>query len=98
MKYFYLLLCFSIFSCTSVSKGSVQFDGSPHMNNGGEGIRVAILPPKGVNIPANQEWFLSMIQSSLTSDFNKFSRMTVLDRQNLDEILKEQHLSMRIFF
>jgi hypothetical protein len=98
MKYFYLLLCFSIFSCTSVSKEGVQFDGSPYMSNGGEGIRVAILPPKGENIPANQEWFLSMIQSSLTSDFNKFSRMTVLDRKNLDEILNEQNLSMSGYF
>ena len=98
MKYFYLLLYFSIFSCTSVPKESVQFDSSPNMSNGGEGIRVAVLQPKGVNIPTNQEWFLSMIQSSLTSDFNKFSRMTVLDRQNLDEILNEQNLSMSGYF
>jgi hypothetical protein len=54
---------------------------------------LAVLQPKGVNIPQNQEWFLSMIQGSLTSDFNKFSKMTVLDRQYLDVILAEQNLS-----
>jgi hypothetical protein len=61
--------------------------------DGGKGIRLAILQPKGINITKEQEWFLSMVQGSLTSDFNKFSKMTILDRQYLDDILTEQVLS-----
>jgi hypothetical protein len=34
-----------------------------------------------------------MVQGTLTADFNKFSAMTVLDRQNLEKILEEQKLS-----
>jgi hypothetical protein len=69
-------------------------DSSLFTGDGGKGIRLAILLPKGVNILKNQEWILSMIQGSLTSDFNKFSKMTVLDRQHLDDVLAEQKLSM----
>jgi hypothetical protein len=39
-------------------------------------------------------WLLAMIQGSLTSDLNRFSGMTVIDRQYLDTILSEQTLSL----
>jgi tetratricopeptide (TPR) repeat protein len=35
-----------------------------------------------------------MIQSSITGDFQKFSAMTIIDRQNLEKILGEQKLSL----
>jgi len=67
---------------------------SIHSSKSGEGIHLAVLQPNGKNIPQNQEWFLSMIQGSLTSDFNIFSKMIILDRQYIDDILAEQQFSL----
>ena len=36
----------------------------------------------------------SIVQSSITGDFHKFSAMTIIDRQNLEKILDEQTQSM----
>jgi hypothetical protein len=83
-------------SCASVSKESVpkEMVNADKPSSGNEGIRIAVLQPKGVNIPEDQEWLLAMVQSSLTSDFNRFSNMIILERQYLDTILEEQELSM----
>ena len=63
-------------------------------DTGGEGIRIAVLQPVGINMPAQEQWLLRLVQSTVTGDFNKFSAMTVIDRQNLDSILSEQNLSL----
>jgi hypothetical protein len=92
-----IALLFSVNSCASTpseTTGHINLNVPLGQGSKGEGIRLAVLQPKGVNIPQNQAWFLSMIQGALTSDFNKFSKMTVLDRQYLDDILAEQNLSM----
>ncbi|MDR0662725.1 MAG: CsgG/HfaB family protein, partial [Spirochaetaceae bacterium] len=69
--------------------------GQPFFSgDGGSGLRIAVLQPKGVNIPKGLSWCLSMIQGSLTGDFDRYSEMTVLDRRHLDEILEEQNLSL----
>ncbi|MDR3301109.1 MAG: CsgG/HfaB family protein [Spirochaetaceae bacterium] len=86
-----LALC-AILSCASASKGIANPDYPLYSGSGGKGLRLVVLQPKGVNIPKNQEWFLSIVQGSLTSDFNKFSKMTVLDRPHLDDILAEQKI------
>jgi len=62
--------------------------------DGGKGIRLAVLEPVGKGLSANEQWMLSMIQSSITGDFQKFSAMTIIDRQNLEKILSEQKQSM----
>ena len=61
---------------------------------GGADIRIAVLQPTGDNIPAQEQWLLRLVQSTITGDFNKFSAMTVIDRQNLDRILGEQNQSL----
>jgi hypothetical protein len=86
-----LALCL-LLSCASASKGIGNLDYPSDAGSGGKGLRLVVLQPKGVNIPKNQEWFLSIVQGSLTNDFNKFSKMTVLDRQHLDDILAEQKI------
>jgi len=58
--------------------------------DGGRGISLAVLEPAGRGITQNEQWMLSLIQSSITGDFNKYSAMTIIDRQNLETILKEQ--------
>lgn len=62
--------------------------------DGGRGIRLAVLEPGSVGLSVNEQWILSLIQSSLTGDFNKYSAITVIDRQNLEKILAEQTLSL----
>ena len=62
--------------------------------DGGKGLRIAVLQPKGINIPKGLSWCLVMIQGSLTGDFDRFSDATVLDRRHLDQILEEQNLSL----
>ncbi len=57
---------------------------------GGAGIRIAVLRPAGEGLSAGEEWLLRLVQSTLTGDFGNYSAMTVLDRQNLDAILNEQ--------
>jgi hypothetical protein len=65
------------------------FDG-----NGGKGIRIAVLQPEGNGLSAGEQYLLTLIQGSITGDFNKYSAITVTDRRNLDKILQEQNLSL----
>ena len=62
--------------------------------NGGSGIRLAVLEPEGKGLSKDEQWMLSLIQSSITGDFNKFSAMTIIDRQNLERIFAEWEESM----
>jgi hypothetical protein len=58
--------------------------------DGGKGIRLAVLEPTGKEISANDQWMLSLVQGTITSDINRYSAITVIDRQNLEKILAEQ--------
>ena len=62
--------------------------------NGGRDIRLAVLEPEGRGLSESEQWMLSLIQSSITGDFNKFSAMTIIDRQNLERIFAEWKESM----
>jgi hypothetical protein len=62
--------------------------------DGGKGIRIAVLPPRGGDLAPDEEWLLTLIQSCLTADFNKYSFMTIVDRRNLETILAEQNHSL----
>ncbi|MDR2694442.1 MAG: leucine-rich repeat protein [Chitinispirillales bacterium] len=65
-----------------------------YTGDGGKGIRVAVLEPVGKGLSAEEQWMLSLVQGSITGDFNKYSAMTVIDRQNLEKVLKEWEESM----
>ena len=69
---------------------------SYYSGDGGRGIRLAVLEPAGRGLSANEQWMLSLVQGSITGDFNKFSAMTIIDRQNLEKILAEQQLSLSV--
>jgi len=62
--------------------------------DGGNGIRLAVLEPTSRGLSASENWMPSMIQSSITGDFQKFSAMTIIDRQNLEKIINEQKQSL----
>jgi hypothetical protein len=67
------------------SSSAVYFTG-----DGGKGLRLAVLEPVGKGLSANEQWMLSLVQGSLTADINRFSAITVADRQNLETVLAEQ--------
>jgi TolB-like protein len=60
------------------------FDG-----NGGAGISIAILAPQGYGIVKDLEYLPTLVQGVLVSDFSKYSKISVLDRVNLDKIFEE---------
>jgi len=62
--------------------------------DGGKGLRLVILEPAGKGITPGEHWMLSLVQGSITGDFNKYSAMTIIDRQNLEKILAEQAESL----
>jgi len=62
--------------------------------DGGKGIKIAVLEPTGRGLSATEQYIPSMIQSSITGDFNRYSAMTIVDRQNLEKILVEQRHSL----
>ncbi|GHT56848.1 hypothetical protein FACS1894109_07190 [Spirochaetia bacterium] len=53
------------------------------------GKRLAILIPEGKNLSAAETYLTSLVQGVLVTDLSKYSAMTVLDRQNLEKVLKE---------
>jgi hypothetical protein len=70
----------------------------PYDGDGGKGIILAILSPEGKDLSKNDEWLPAYIQGTLTTIFNRFSNMTILDRQNLEKIIDEQMLAASGYF
>jgi len=65
-----------------------------YTGDGGSGMRLAVLEPAGRGLSSGEGWVPSLVQGSLTSDFNRYSAITVIDRQNLETILAEQAQSL----
>jgi uncharacterized protein (TIGR02145 family) len=65
-----------------------------YAGDGGKGIRLAVLEPVGKGLSADEQWVLSLVQGSIAGDFNKFSAMTIIDRQNMEKIFAEWKESM----
>jgi hypothetical protein len=72
----------------SPKEAKPYFDG-----DGGKGTRIAVWLPDAKGLSKEEEWLPAMVQGTLTGDFNKYSKMTVTDRQNLEKILAEQAIS-----
>ena len=62
--------------------------------DGGRGIRVTVAEPTGTGLSPQEESLLPLIQSTIIGTFQRFSSMTVFDRQNLENILREQMLAL----
>ncbi|MFP3040570.1 formylglycine-generating enzyme family protein [Treponema primitia] len=84
-----LLLCGVFAFAEDAAKPPVFFNGE-----GGRGTRLAVLAPKAVRLTDDDDYLPAFVQGSLTGGFNRFSAITVLDRQNMDRILDEQNLSV----
>jgi len=59
-----------------------------------EQMRLAVLEPEGKGLSKDEVWMLSLVQSSIAADFNKYSSITIIDRQNLEAIIAEQKRSL----
>ncbi|MDR2693274.1 MAG: leucine-rich repeat protein [Chitinispirillales bacterium] len=62
--------------------------------NGGKGIRLIVLEPTGKGLAADEQWMLSLVQGTITADFNKYSAMDVIDRMNVEKVMAEWKESM----
>ncbi|GHV80828.1 hypothetical protein AGMMS49944_26190 [Spirochaetia bacterium] len=72
----------------SIPEPAVLFEG-----DGGKGRRLAVLVPTAIRLTKDDDYLPTFIQGSLTGGFNRFSAITVIDRQNMDRIIAEQKLS-----
>ncbi|MCL2139367.1 MAG: leucine-rich repeat domain-containing protein [Treponema sp.] len=98
VPFFFLLSLFS-FSCASppdsLKPQTTAAQAGPFFTgDGGKGLTLAVLEPEGRGLLPSEQWVLSLAQSSLTGDFNKYSAMTIVDRQNLEKTLAEQAQSL----
>jgi TolB-like protein len=55
----------------------------------GKGMSLAILIPTGQGLSQTENYLPTLVQGVLVGDFSKYSAISVLDRQNLEKILKE---------
>ena len=92
-------LGFAVFSAilfvTAIQPAIAQ-QGSPFFTgNGGRGMTLAILPPASNGLSEDElRWMPPLVQGAMTGDFNLYSAITIIDRQNLDTVLHQQGLSM----
>ena len=54
---------------------------------------IAVPAPKGVNLGDGAEWIPLFIQGVITTNFQQYSGLAVIDRQNADMVKAEQRLS-----
>jgi len=59
-------------------------------------MKLAVLEPEGKGLSKDELWMLSLVQSSIAGDINKYSggAITIIDRQNLEAIIAEQKRSL----
>ncbi|GHV11306.1 hypothetical protein FACS189491_02300 [Spirochaetia bacterium] len=76
-----------------LSGGLAQAQTPYYTEDGGQGIRLAVLAPTAIRLTKDDDYLPVFVQGSLTGHFNKYSAVTVIDRQNMDKIIAEQQLS-----
>ena len=54
---------------------------------------IAVPAPKGVNLESGSDWIPLFIQGIITTNFQQYSGLAVIDRQNADMVKAEQRLS-----
>ncbi|MDR1211191.1 MAG: CsgG/HfaB family protein [Spirochaetaceae bacterium] len=92
-----MLAVLGLAGCASAA--SPQKSEGPYFEgSGGAGIRVAVLEPRARGLSPAEAWLPAMVQGALAGDFNRYSAMTVIDRQNLDRILAEQEKSLSPYY
>ncbi|GHU59380.1 hypothetical protein FACS189444_4570 [Spirochaetia bacterium] len=60
-----------------------------YTGNGGKGTSLAILTPEGKNLTPAEAYLTTLVQSVFVGDISKFTAISVLDRQSLEKVLRE---------
>ena len=67
--------------------------------DGGRGMRLTVYEPRGMGLSEEEQALLPLIQSTLIGSLSSpFSAMTVFDQLNLENIIKQQNISMSGYF
>lgn len=61
-----------------------------YTGDGGRSITLAVLEPAGKNFAKDEMWILPLVQGAFNTNFNRYSAISIVDRQNLDKILVQQ--------
>ena len=79
-----------IAACGTTGGGSASSaSASYYSGKGGKGMSVAVLAPEGKGLSAEQNYLPTLVQGVFVADFAKYSGIQVLDRQNLEKVLRE---------
>jgi hypothetical protein len=60
-----------------------------YTGTGGRGISLAILAPRATGLEENQGYIPALVQGEFVSNFSGYSALSVMDRQNLDNVYDE---------
>ncbi|MCR5495987.1 MAG: penicillin-binding protein activator LpoB [Treponema sp.] len=107
MKRRVFFLFFVIFCCTFIfsvsdnkkkNKNNQIEENVVAENTRGKSIteKIAIPVPKTINIENGADWIPIFFQGIITSNFQQYSGMNVIDRQNVDMVKAEQKLSENV--
>ena len=83
------LTCASNGNNASIVKGTETSSGEVFTGEGGKDLSLAIKVPAGMGLAADQGYLPTLIQGVFVDDVKKYSAIKVLDRLNLEKILKE---------
>jgi hypothetical protein len=70
-------------------KVPVQPENPFYIGDSGKGISIAILVPKATGLTEDQGHIPSLIQGEFVSKFSSYSALSVMDRENLDNVYGE---------
>ena len=79
----------AIFSVILLIAHADCLEAAHFTGDGGRGIRIAVMAPDAVGLPAEQDYLPTLVQGVLAGDFARFSAMAVQDRQRIETILEE---------
>ncbi|MCH5291252.1 MAG: leucine-rich repeat protein [Treponema sp.] len=87
-----VLLGAAAFARPAKAKGAkASADGAAPADNGK--VSIAVPAPKAVNLEGGADWIPLFIQGIITTNFQQYSGLAVIDRQNADMVKAEQRLS-----
>jgi len=67
--------------------------GPLYEGDGGAGIRLAVLEPEAMGLTPMETYLPVYVQGLLNNNLGKYSAMTLTERQNLNQILKEKNMT-----
>ncbi|MCH5291987.1 MAG: leucine-rich repeat protein [Treponema sp.] len=87
-----VLLGVAAFARPAKAKGAkASADGAAPADN--SKVSIAVPAPKAVNLEGGADWIPLFIQGIITTNFQQYSGLAVIDRQNADMVKAEQRLS-----